>query len=68
MTQKITLGDIKVVLIEGEPDDLCEVCGALDELRPYGTRLESGRRQRICFNCMKKDEPAAEQALKELFE
>ena len=68
MTQKVTLDGEKTILIEGEAPDLCEICGTFEELRPYGKRLESGRRQRICFDCMKKDEPAAIAAYRELFE
>lgn len=65
MTEKIAEN---TVLIQEEAPDLCEVCGVFDELRPYGKKLESGRRQRICFDCMKKDEPRAIAAYRELFE
>jgi len=32
--------------IAQEPDDTCEMCGQVDELRPYGPNYE-----RICFEC-----------------
>jgi hypothetical protein len=69
MTRKIELTPgVTVVAIEGEDDAICEQCGAKDELRPYGKRLESGRRLRICYDCAMKDEPTAKQAFKELFD
>lgn len=33
-----------------ETDGVCELCGKLDELRPYGPRGE-----RICFDCGMED-------------
>uniref|UniRef100_A0A6H1ZYA0 Uncharacterized protein n=1 Tax=viral metagenome TaxID=1070528 RepID=A0A6H1ZYA0_9ZZZZ len=41
----------QVIIIETEPDDKCELCGKIDELRPYGPNGE-----RICFDCGMKDE------------
>lgn len=44
-------------IIEAEPispDDKCELCGAVEETRPYGPNGE-----RVCFDCGMKDEPAA---------
>jgi hypothetical protein len=32
--------------IAAEPDQLCEMCGAIDECRPYGPNGEQ-----ICFEC-----------------
>lgn len=37
------------------PDDKCELCGAVEETRPYGPKGE-----RVCFDCGMKDEPAAQ--------
>lgn len=34
-----------------EPDGECEMCGKVDELRPYGPNYE-----RICFDCGMKNE------------
>ncbi len=40
--------------ITEEPDRRCELCGAVEECRPYGPKGEQ-----VCFACMLKDEPAA---------
>lgn len=42
-----------------EPDDVCEMCGKVDELRPYG----SGG-MRVCFDCGMKDEAEAIRRMK----
>jgi hypothetical protein len=39
-----------VPIICEEPDDICEECGKVAELRPYG---ENGKR--ICFVCGRKN-------------
>ena len=36
-----------------EPHGKCEMCGKVNELRPYGPRGE-----RVCFDCGMKDEEA----------
>jgi|HubBroStandDraft_2_1064218.scaffolds.fasta_scaffold08372_9 hypothetical protein len=42
----------KVVIIDGTmPEDKCEYCGKVDDLRPYG---KNGAR--ICFSCAMKPE------------
>ena len=44
------------LIIEPEPasfDDRCELCGAVEETRPYGPHDE-----RVCFACGMKDDPA----------
>jgi len=50
-----------VVLIEVEEDSVCELCGKVDELRPYGPKGE-----RICFSCGEKDKEGTERKLKEV--
>ncbi len=40
-----------IPIIAVEPDGRCEMCGKIDELRPYGPNGE-----RICFDCGMKDE------------
>ena len=35
-----------VIIIAPEEDDKCELCGKVDELRPYGPNGE-----RICYDC-----------------
>ena len=37
--------------IAPEAEDVCEMCGKVDELRPYGPNYE-----RICFDCGMKNE------------
>jgi hypothetical protein len=38
-------------VIAPEPDQVCEMCGVVDECRPYGPNNEQ-----ICFDCGMKDE------------
>jgi len=47
-----------VVIIEPEPDGKCELCGKVDELRPYGANGE-----RICYDCGMKDQATTERQL-----
>lgn len=52
-----------VVIIESEPAGTCELCGAVEELRPYGPNGE-----RICYDCGQKDpETTKRQCAKVLF-
>jgi hypothetical protein len=67
MTHKIELPEVTVVVLEDEPDGICEKCGMKDELRPYGKRLESGRRMLICYACGLKDVAETDRAIEELF-
>ena len=53
----------KVFLTGKEEPRCCEFCKEVKELRPYGPHGES-----ICFDCMKKDEPAAERQFAKRFE
>ena len=55
--------DKKYFIAQPEAPDKCELCGAFEELRPYGP---GGKR--ICFDCMKKDEEACKERLRKLFE
>ncbi len=48
-----------VAVICPEPDGKCELCGKVDELRPYGPKGE-----RICYDCAMKDEPTTERQMK----
>jgi hypothetical protein len=38
-------------IIAQQPDEVCEMCGKVDECRPYGPNDEN-----ICFECAMKDE------------
>lgn len=60
MTRKVSE---HVVIIEGEPDGVCELCGKTDELRPYGPNNE-----RICFDCAMKDEATTNRKFNELID
>ena len=42
--------------IAQEPEGECEMCGQVDELRPYGPNYE-----RICFECGMKNKELTEQ-------
>jgi hypothetical protein len=46
------IGD--TVVIANEPAAACELCGKVDQLRPYGPNGE-----RVCFECMMQDEASA---------
>lgn len=46
MSRYITVGGVKVLCIESEPEEICEYCGKIAETRPYG---KNGAR--ICFDC-----------------
>jgi len=55
------IGDL--IIIEAEPDSRCELCGSIEETRPYGPNGE-----RVCFKCGMKNEPATiRQMNKKLF-
>jgi hypothetical protein len=52
-----------VAIIEPEPPAFCELCGKLDELRPYGPKGE-----RICVECAMKDKAGTKRRMiKHLF-
>jgi hypothetical protein len=58
----------RVVIIEGEPDGVCEQCGKTDELRPYGKRKPSGERRRVCYVCAMLDENETARAFAEVLD
>ncbi len=47
-----------VAIICEEPEGKCELCGKLDELRPYGPKGE-----RICHPCAMKDPKTTERQM-----
>lgn len=57
MSQRI--GNITIIC--PEPDGKCEMCGKVDELRPYGPRGE-----RICYDCAMKDEASATRQMRRI--
>jgi len=46
--------------IAEEPPQRCELCGVIEETRPYGPNGEQ-----VCFDCGMKDEEAALKRLKQ---
>jgi hypothetical protein len=38
-------------IIQEQPPEVCEMCGVVDECRPYGPNDEN-----ICFDCAMKDD------------
>ncbi len=44
--------------IAQQPDEVCEMCGKVDECRPYGPNDEN-----ICFDCAMKDEETTERKM-----
>lgn len=53
---EIEHGGKKIVIpvIAVQPDEKCELCGKVEECRPYGP---GGKR--VCFDCAMKDEATA---------
>jgi hypothetical protein len=49
-----------MLIICPEPEDRCELCGKIAELRPYGPNGE-----RICFECGMLDEETTKKKFKE---
>lgn len=48
-----------VVILEPEPDCKCELCGAVEETRPYGPNGE-----RVCFGCGMKNEEQTRRSMR----
>lgn len=46
--------------IAEQPPEFCELCGAIDECRPYGPNGEN-----ICFDCGMKDEETTTRKMEE---
>lgn len=58
MTHKIG----NIVTLEKTLPDKCELCGKIDELRPYGPNREA-----ICFDCAMQDEEMAKRRFAQAF-
>ncbi len=50
-----------IVIIDGTQHAKCQLCGKVEELRPYGPNGES-----VCFDCGMKDEAAAKRQFNKL--
>ena len=55
----------RIIFLEPREDEICEACGKLAELRPYGKKLKSGKREWVCFDCAQKDPKNTEEAFEE---
>ena len=47
-------------IIAQEPEQVCELCGVIEECRPYGPNNEQ-----ICFECGMKDEETTRKKMSE---
>lgn len=47
-------------IIAEQPPEVCEMCGKVDECRPYGPNGEN-----ICFDCGMKDEETTRRKMEE---
>jgi hypothetical protein len=56
-----------VIIGEPMPDEVCEDCGKVEELRPYGKRKANGARTWVCFDCAAKDPAERDRAFSERF-
>ncbi len=61
MSYAIKKGETRYVYIEGTPDAKCEMCGKVDELRPYGLMGEN-----ICFECGMKDKEMTQKRMNQI--
>ena len=48
-------------IIQEQPPEVCEMCGVVDECRPYGPNDEN-----ICFECAMKDDESTAIAEKKM--
>jgi hypothetical protein len=58
----------RVIMLEGREPEICEDCGKLEELRPYGHKKPDGNRKWVCFPCAQKDEAELSRAFDERME
>lgn len=47
-------------IIQEQPPEACEMCGAIEECRPYGPNDEN-----ICFECAMKDEDTTKRKMEQ---
>ena len=66
--RKLPVTPKRVIMIEGREPEVCEDCGKLEELRPYGHRKADGKRKWVCFTCAHKDEAELSRAFDERIE
>jgi len=63
--RKLPFAPKRIVMLEPREPEICEECGKLEELRPYGHKKADGKRKWICFPCAHKDEAEMERAFDE---
>jgi hypothetical protein len=55
----------RVIMFEPREPEICEECGKLEELRPYGKKKPDGKRMWVCFDCADKDPAERDRAFDE---
>lgn len=63
--RKLPVPPQRIIMLEAREPEICEDCGKLDELRPYGHKKPDGKRKWVCFPCAKKDEAELQRAFHE---
>jgi hypothetical protein len=58
----------RIVMLEAREPEICEDCGDLSELRPYGHKKSDGKRRWVCFRCAMRDTAETDRAIEERFE
>jgi len=58
MTKIIEHDPVRIVVIEPEADQKCQLCGAMEETRPYGPDFK-----RVCHACAMKDKEGTERRM-----
>ena len=62
MTKMIIEDGVQKFILEAEEDGVCELCGNVDELRPYGPKGEN-----ICWPCGQLNQPATVAQMRKRF-
>ena len=60
--------NVRVIVLEPMEAAICEDCGELNELRPYGKKKPDGERMWVCMDCAKKAPAEMERAFEERLE
>jgi hypothetical protein len=68
MLRQLPVTPERVIMLEPREPEICEDCGKLEELRPYGHKKADGKRKWVCFPCAQKDEAELNRAFDERME
>lgn len=60
--------NVRVVVLEPLPPQICEECGDMHECRPYGLRKPDGERKWVCMPCAEKNPAELSKAFDERME